>query len=107
MLKKKIKNNLIVNNNDAIEIIDSSIKFKYDNAFVYDIFLEASIKMLNSTNDINEAEKVFEQYLKSEISKLIDKCYLNDTDILDFKSIKNTFKEDYKVSVKINIKENN
>ena len=102
LLKKKIKNNLITFEDNAIETINNKINLKYDNKYIYDIFIEAKIKMTNN-NNINQLEKEFEIDLQNKINNLINKCYENDTDILDFKKINNSFKNNYLVNIKVNI----
>lgn len=94
LLKKKIKNNLIVNDKGAIEIDMININYDYTNNINIDIKMEAKIKEINDKNFdlkdnkyLNELEQSFIKDLKIRIDSFIKRSIKNDSDILDFKGI--------------------
>ena len=114
LLSKKIKNNLITNDDGAIEIDMNKINYSYDNKINIDLDLEAKIKEINNkdfdiknNDDLNNLEKSFKKEIKNRIRALITRSMKNDSDILNFKQIIfNKTKDnniDWKQSFNINI----
>ena len=94
LLSKKIKNNLITNNDGAIEIDKSNIKFSYNDKININIDVEAKIKEINindfdikNKDDLNNLESSFKKEIKNRTRAFITRLIKNDSDIFNFKGI--------------------
>ena len=112
LLKDKIKDNLITNDNGAIEISTNKIDISYDNKIIININIDGKIKKINNTNFnlkdnnyLNELEDSFINTIKNRIKSLINRTIKNDSDIFNFKSIinNNDWHKEFDINIKLHI----